>query len=61
MSDLEAGPDPVIREAHPGDADAARVLIAETVEHMSDTAANRIPVATEPDLVMAADLTRGAS
>jgi GNAT superfamily N-acetyltransferase len=39
------------------DADAARVLIPETVEHVSDTGANRVPVAGEPDFVMRADLT----
>ena len=38
-------------------ADAARVLIPETVEHVSDTGANRVPVAGEPDFVMRADLT----
>ncbi len=38
-------------------ADAARVLIPETVEHVSDTGANRVPVAAEPDFVMRADLT----
>ena len=42
------------------DADAARVLIPETVAHVSDTAANRIRVSGEPDFVMAADLTDGA-
>jgi len=42
------------------DADAARVLIPETVDHVSDTAANRVPVSGEPDFVMAADLTDGA-
>ncbi|WP_128904483.1 GNAT family N-acetyltransferase [Halorubrum amylolyticum] len=41
------------------DADAARVLIPETVGHVSDTGANRVPVAAEPDFVMAADLTGG--
>ncbi|WP_144796863.1 GNAT family N-acetyltransferase [Halorubrum depositum] len=39
------------------DADATRVLIPETVEHVSDTGANRVPVAGEPDFVMRADLT----
>ncbi|WP_435092765.1 GNAT family N-acetyltransferase [Halorubrum sp. N11] len=39
------------------DADATRVLIPETVEHVSDTGANRVPVAAEPDFVLAADLT----
>ncbi|WP_303655202.1 GNAT family N-acetyltransferase [Halorubrum sp. Boch-26] len=38
-------------------ADAARVLIPETVEHVSDAGANRVPVAGEPDFVMRADLT----
>ena len=38
-------------------ADAARVLIPETVEHVSDTGANRVPVPGEPDFVMSADLT----
>ncbi|MFC7185707.1 GNAT family N-acetyltransferase [Halorubrum yunnanense] len=38
-------------------ADATRVLIPETVEHVSDTGANRVPVAGEPDFVMRADLT----
>lgn len=38
-------------------ADATRVLIPETVEHVSDTGANRVPVAAEPDFVMRADLT----
>lgn len=39
------------------DADAARVLIPETVEHVSDTGANRVPVPGEPDFVMSANLT----
>ena len=39
------------------DADAARVLIPETVEHVSDTAANRVLTSDEPDFVMSADLT----
>ncbi|WP_435075550.1 GNAT family N-acetyltransferase [Halorubrum sp. HHNYT27] len=39
------------------DADATRVLIPETVEHVSDTGANRVAVAAEPDFVMRADLT----
>jgi hypothetical protein len=33
------------------------VLIPETVEHVSDTGANRVAVAGEPDFVMRADLT----
>jgi GNAT superfamily N-acetyltransferase len=41
------------------DADGTRVLIPETVEHVSDTGANRVSVAAEPDFVMRADLTDG--
>jgi GNAT superfamily N-acetyltransferase len=41
------------------DANTTRVLIPETVEHVSDTAANRVPVAGEPDFVLRADLTDG--
>ena len=39
------------------DANAARVVIPETVEHVSDTALNRVPVSGEPDFVLSADLT----
>ncbi|WP_050032173.1 GNAT family N-acetyltransferase [Halorubrum halophilum] len=49
--------DAIATDAAAVDADAARVLIPETVEHVSDTGANRVPVASEPDFVMAADLT----
>ncbi|ELZ46607.1 GCN5-related N-acetyltransferase [Halorubrum californiense DSM 19288] len=42
-------------------ADGARVLIPETVEHVSDAAANRVSVAAEPDFVMCADLTSGGA
>ncbi|EMA59303.1 GNAT family N-acetyltransferase [Halorubrum lipolyticum] len=49
--------DAIAADADAVDADAARVLIPETVEHVSDTGANRVPVAAEPDFVMAADLT----
>ena len=49
--------DAVAADAAAVDADAARVLIPETVEHVSDTGANRVPVAGEPDFVMCADLT----
>ena len=49
--------DAIAGDAAAVDADAARVLIPETVEHVSDTGANRIPVAAEPDFVMSADLT----
>jgi len=52
--------DAIAADAAAVDADAARVLIPETVEHVSDTGANRVPVATEPDFVMSADLTDGA-
>ncbi|PAU82688.1 GNAT family N-acetyltransferase [Halorubrum salipaludis] len=52
--------DAIAADAAAVDADGARVLIPETVEHVSDTGANRIPVAAEPDFVMAADLTGGA-
>jgi len=46
--------DAIAGDAAAVDADAARVLIPETVEHVSDTGANRIPVAAEPDFVMSA-------
>ncbi|GAA0714547.1 GNAT superfamily N-acetyltransferase [Halorubrum trapanicum] len=49
--------DAVAADAAAVDADEARVLIPETVEHVSDTGANRVPVAAEPDFVMCADLT----
>ena len=42
-------------------ADATRVLIPETVTHVSDTGANRISVAGEPDFVLSADLTEEGS
>jgi GNAT superfamily N-acetyltransferase len=51
--------DAVAADAAAADADDARVLIPETVEHVSDTGANRVPVAAEPDFVMCADLTGG--
>ncbi|WP_418286527.1 GNAT family N-acetyltransferase [Halorubrum sp. DTA46] len=47
----------IAADAAAADADAARVLIPETVEHVSDTGANRVSVAAEPDFVMSADLT----
>ncbi|MFC7325328.1 GNAT family N-acetyltransferase [Halorubrum rutilum] len=47
----------VAADAAAVDADATRVLIPETVDHVSDTGANRVPVAAEPDFVMRADLT----
>ena len=49
--------DAVAADAAAVGTDAARVLIPETVEHVSDTGANRVPVAGEPDFVMCADLT----
>ncbi|PHQ37547.1 GNAT family N-acetyltransferase [Halorubrum persicum] len=49
--------DAIAADAAAVDADAVRVLIPETVEHVSDTGANRVPVAAEPDFVMSADLT----
>ena len=51
--------DAIAADAAAADADDARVLIPETVEHVSDTGANRVPVAAEPDFVMSADLTGG--
>ncbi|ELZ34254.1 GNAT family N-acetyltransferase [Halorubrum tebenquichense] len=51
--------DAVAADAGAAEADDARVLIPETVEHVSDTGANRVPVAAEPDFVMCADLTGG--
>ncbi|WP_144921703.1 GNAT family N-acetyltransferase [Halorubrum salsamenti] len=49
--------DAIAADAAAVDAADARVLIPETVDHVSDTGANRVPVAAEPDFVMAADLT----
>ncbi|MWV64041.1 GNAT family N-acetyltransferase [Halorubrum sp. JWXQ-INN 858] len=49
--------DAIATDAAERDADAARVLIPETPAHVSDTAANRVAVAAEPDFVMSADLT----
>ncbi|OYR69192.1 GNAT family N-acetyltransferase, partial [Halorubrum sp. E3] len=51
--------DAVAADAAGVDADGARALIPETVEHVSDAAANRVSVAAEPDFVMCADLTGG--
>ena len=51
--------DAIAADAAGADADAARVLIPETAAHVSDTAANRVAVAGEPDFVMCADLTGG--
>jgi len=51
--------DAVAADAGAAAADATRVFIPETVEHVSDTGANRVPVAAEPDFVMCADLTDG--
>ncbi|MGM0447264.1 MAG: N-acetyltransferase family protein [Methanobacteriota archaeon] len=49
--------DAIAADAAAAEADDARVLIPETVEHVSDTGANRVAVAGEPDFVMCADLT----
>ncbi|WP_418281179.1 N-acetyltransferase family protein [Halorubrum sp. DTA98] len=49
--------DAIARDAAERDADATRVVIPETVGHVSDTAANRIAVDGEPDFVMSAALT----
>jgi GNAT superfamily N-acetyltransferase len=49
--------DAIAADAAAVDADAARVLIPETVDHVSETGANRVAVAAEPDFVMSADLT----
>ncbi|RAW44987.1 GNAT family N-acetyltransferase [Halorubrum sp. 48-1-W] len=49
--------DAIGRDAAGRDATVTRVLVPETVEHVSDTAANRVAVATEPDFVTSADLT----
>lgn len=50
----------IAADAAAAGSDATRVLIPETVEHVSDTGANRVPVAAEPDFVMSADLTGGS-
>lgn len=47
----------VRRDAGELGADDVRVLIPETVRHVSDVAATRTPVSDEPDFVLAADLT----
>ena len=49
--------DAVAADAAAVDAAGARVLIPETVDHVSDTGASRVAVAAEPDFVMRADLT----
>ena len=49
--------DAVARDAADRDADHVRVFIPETVDHVSDVAANRVEVSAEPDFVMTADLT----
>ena len=49
--------DAVAWDAADRDADHVRVFIPETVDHVSDVAANRVEVSAEPDFVMAADLT----
>ena len=47
----------VARDAAAVGVDNVRVMIPEGVEWISDVAAARVPVAAEPDFVMAADLT----
>ncbi|MFC5278801.1 GNAT family N-acetyltransferase [Halorubrum rubrum] len=47
----------IARDAAGRDATATRVLVPETVEHVSDAAVNRVRVAAEPDFVTTADLT----
>ncbi|AUX10171.1 GCN5-related N-acetyltransferase [Halalkaliarchaeum desulfuricum] len=47
----------VARDAATVGVDNVRVMIPEGVEWISDVAAARVPVAAEPDFVMAADLT----
>lgn len=47
----------IARDAADVGADAVRVLVPESVDAVSDTAAVRVSVADEPDFVMAADLT----
>lgn len=47
----------VRRDAAAFGADSTRLLIPETVEHVSDVAAAGTPIADDPDFVLAADLT----
>jgi len=47
----------VARDAASVDADETRVLIPETVHHVTDAAYTRTGISDEPDFVMAADLT----
>ncbi|MFB6119118.1 GNAT family N-acetyltransferase [Halosegnis sp.] len=47
----------VARDAADQGADATRVLIPETVHHVSDAALARAGIADEPDFLMEADLT----
>lgn len=47
----------VARDAGERGADAARVLVPETVRHVSDVALARVALSDEPDFVMEADLT----
>ncbi len=48
--------DGVRRDAAAVGADRTRVLIPETVEHVSDVSTARVAVSDEPDFVMAADV-----
>ncbi|MWG35088.1 GNAT family N-acetyltransferase [Halomarina oriensis] len=47
----------IARDAASVDADETRVLIPETVHHVTDVAYARAGISDEPDFVMAADLT----
>ncbi|GAB3418932.1 GNAT family N-acetyltransferase [Haloparvum alkalitolerans] len=47
----------IARDAAAAGADRTRVLVPEAAAVVSDAAAARVPVADEPDFVMAADLT----
>ncbi|NHN59919.1 GNAT family N-acetyltransferase [Halorussus rarus] len=50
--------DAVARDAADRGADRTRVLIPESVRHVSDVAYCRVEVSDEPDFVLGADLTR---
>ncbi|WP_435176097.1 GNAT family N-acetyltransferase [Halorussus sp. AFM4] len=50
--------DAVARDAADRGADRTRVLIPESVRHVSDVAFCRVDVSDEPDFVLGADLTR---
>ncbi|WP_458209689.1 N-acetyltransferase family protein [Haladaptatus sp. NG-SE-30] len=48
----------IARDAAARGADQTRVLIPETVQHVSDAAYCRVRISDEPDFVLGADLTR---